>query len=37
MGIGLRVAESGEDLETRRRVRMTVLPNERCPSVAARS
>jgi GNAT superfamily N-acetyltransferase len=34
MGIDLRVADSDEDLEAWRRVRMTVLPNERCLSVA---
>jgi len=34
MGIQLRVAESDGDLEAWRRVRMTVLPNERCLSVA---
>ena len=33
MGIELRVAESDDDLEAWRRVRMTVLPNERCLSV----
>jgi GNAT superfamily N-acetyltransferase len=33
VGIELRVAESDDDLEAWRRVRMTVLPNERCLSV----
>jgi mycothiol synthase len=34
MAIQLRVAESDDDLEAWRRVRMAVLPNERCLSVA---
>jgi GNAT superfamily N-acetyltransferase len=34
MGISIRVAESDDDLEAWRRVRMAVLPNERCLSVA---
>jgi len=34
MGISIRDAESDGDLESWRRVRMAVLPNERCRSVA---
>lgn len=34
MGISIQVAESDDDLEAWRRVRMAVLPNERCLSVA---
>ena len=34
MAINIRVAETDDDLEAWRRVRMTVLPNERCLTVA---
>lgn len=34
MGISIRVADSDDDLEAWRRVRMAVLPNERCMSAA---
>jgi GNAT superfamily N-acetyltransferase len=34
MGISIRVAERDDDLEAWRRVRMAVLPNERCMSAA---